>query len=71
MGRTPLHLAANEGFLDIVHTLIDAGANIGAIDYKGETPLQKATVCSQGNKTLACSQVITFLEMIETTRFNK
>lgn len=41
-GATPLHLAASEGLLDCVETLIQAGADILAQDDMGNTPLDWA-----------------------------
>ena len=39
---TPLHLATEEGHLEIVQALITAGANIEATDHQGNTPLHLA-----------------------------
>ena len=41
-GRTPLHLAADRGSVDIVHVLLEHDANVGAQDYKGRTALHLA-----------------------------
>ena len=38
--RTALHIAASEGYLDIVKLLIDFKANVNAADRWGSTPLQ-------------------------------
>jgi truncated hemoglobin YjbI len=42
---TPLHMAARRGFVDIARILIDRGADTGAVDRKGDTPLQRAINC--------------------------
>jgi hypothetical protein len=42
MGRTPLHLAVINRFLDgpdVIAALLKAGANVNATDYYGDTPL--------------------------------
>lgn len=44
--KTPLHVAAHEGFTKIVQTLLDAGASVNAQDISGLTPLNCAA--SQG-----------------------
>eukprot|EP00741_Cyanophora_paradoxa_P015539 tig00020902_g15000.t1 len=38
-GRTALHLAASDGHIDIIHLLIDRGANLNAKDRYGGTPV--------------------------------
>ncbi|KYO48936.1 histone-lysine N-methyltransferase EHMT1 [Alligator mississippiensis] len=40
--RTPLHAAAQKGFLEICHVLLQAGANINAVDKTRRTPLMEA-----------------------------
>ena len=42
MGRTPLHWAAEKGYLKIAKYLIHKGATINAADNEGETPLHDA-----------------------------
>ncbi len=41
-GTTPLHLAAINGYLDIVQALVEAGANVSAKDKGGKTPFAVA-----------------------------
>jgi len=41
-GKSALHCAAKAGFLKVIDLLIEKGANIDAIDNKGETPLFEA-----------------------------
>lgn len=44
--RTPLHLATVNGNLNIIRTLIEAGANVNLQDGDGKTPLVKAIECN-------------------------
>lgn len=41
-GRTPLHVAVEEGCLSAVETLISLGAGVGEVDAEGWTPLHWA-----------------------------
>jgi ankyrin repeat protein len=41
-GRTPLHLACQQGHLDVVRILISYGASLELIDNEGRTPLDLA-----------------------------
>ena len=41
-GRTPLHAAADLGRVEVAHVLLEYGANVGAEDNKGRTPLHDA-----------------------------
>lgn len=43
-GRTPLHLAASDGRLDIAQMLIEHGSGVNAVDDAGLTPLHKSLV---------------------------
>lgn len=53
-GQTPLHLAVGptvtDGLLETVRVLVSAGADLGAADEDGTTPLDKAR--SAGNPEL-------------------
>ena len=42
---TPLHEAANHGFVDIVKYLLDHGADIQANGHDNTTPLHDAVCC--------------------------
>lgn len=42
-GKTPLHLAAAKGFLDMVQILVNAGASLNEQDIEGNTPLHVAS----------------------------
>ncbi|MBY0352924.1 ankyrin repeat domain-containing protein [Candidatus Babeliales bacterium] len=42
MGVTPLHVAAKEGYTEVISTLVQQECNIDAVDWGGETPLHYA-----------------------------
>jgi ankyrin repeat protein len=47
-GVTPLHVAAASGHVECVKLLVEAGANIGAVDRSfGYTPIHSATLTSK------------------------
>jgi len=46
--RTPLHDAVRTGSEDTVRRLIDAGADVNAVDEDGRTPLHDAARTSSG-----------------------
>jgi len=48
-GRTPIFLAARNGFLDCVKALLQNGANKDVVDRKGNTCLQYATEMGEWN----------------------
>ena len=52
-GRTPLHVAANEGRPESVAALLDAGANIEARDHWGMTPLHLAVLSCRSPAVIA------------------
>ena len=41
-GRSGLHVAAAEGAIDVIHVLVDAGAQLSGSDRFGRTPLEEA-----------------------------
>ena len=47
LGRTPLHWAAEKGYLKIAKYLIQKGAAINVTDNEGETPLHDAVQCGK------------------------
>jgi len=49
-GGTPLHMAAGEGYWEVVRTLIKAGANPNSRFINGETPLRRAAVSTPPGK---------------------
>ncbi|XP_063824793.1 oxysterol-binding protein-related protein 1-like [Ostrinia nubilalis] len=50
LGWSPLHLASYFGHVEVVRALMEAGANVDAINDTGDTPLHKA--CFTGNEEL-------------------
>jgi len=50
-GRTSLHLACQQGHLDLVRLLVHKGANIEAKSHEGSTPFRVA--CLNGHKEIA------------------
>jgi ankyrin repeat protein len=46
-GRSPLHLAAEYGNLEIIDCLIKAGVNVNVLDSDGNTPLVYAVAQSE------------------------
>ena len=42
-GETGLHLAASKGHVEVVHQLLDKGAELETKDNYGWTPLSRAT----------------------------
>jgi ankyrin repeat protein len=41
-GRTALHEAASKGYDMMIYVLLEAGAQVNALDNKGDTPLHCA-----------------------------
>ncbi|CAK4490319.1 unnamed protein product, partial [Aphanomyces euteiches] len=41
--RTPLHLASNEGYIDVAKHLVDNRADVDAADIYGRAPLHLAS----------------------------
>jgi ankyrin repeat protein len=46
-GETALHVAAQEGFVEAATMLVQAGAQVNALDNKGYTPLKRALLYEQ------------------------
>lgn len=42
--KTPLHIAASEGFSDMFRFLMCSGADVGVVDKMGQTPIEKAVL---------------------------
>ncbi len=40
--RTPLHVASQNGHLDVIRWLLDRGADVNALEVNGKTPLSLA-----------------------------
>ncbi|KAJ0421135.1 ankyrin repeat-containing domain protein [Aspergillus carlsbadensis] len=49
-GRTPLHFAALGGQLDVVEFLLQRGAYVNALDYRGRTPLGVSISVHEGQQ---------------------
>jgi ankyrin repeat protein len=47
-GRTPLHWAAKTGDVELILAMIDGEADVLALDYEGETPLDVLEAHEQG-----------------------
>lgn len=47
-GNTPLHLAADIGYYDIVKLFVDSGADVNVQNKGGQTPLFLATIANNG-----------------------
>lgn len=58
-GHTALHWAAALGRLNIVSLLIEHGANVCRVNYKGETPLMRSAMIT------CCYENKNFAEMVE------
>jgi cytohesin len=53
-GRTALHCAAKAGFVNVVKALIEHGANVNAINERGQTPLDEV---EDAGKSIDCEPV--------------
>jgi hypothetical protein len=51
-GQTPLHIAAANNYLQIMQALVDGGADLGAIDHQGDTPLHTAAAMGRSAAVL-------------------
>lgn len=59
-GRTPIHVAATEGHVRVIESLVSVGGNPNAVDSKGWTPLHCAASRGHGKAVeclLECSSV--------------
>ena len=56
-GWTALHEACNHGYLEIVRTLIEHGADVSVKGLDGDTPLHDAAVNGHEEITIALIQV--------------
>lgn len=56
--RTALHLAAAQGYVEVVKLLIEHGANVNARDMIGNTPLHLASCLGSGSQGLAIVKLL-------------
>ena len=57
-GYTPLHVACEKGFPEIVKILIDAGADVDASDNLGNTPLMACVVADDAPGQSDCARLL-------------
>jgi ankyrin repeat protein len=74
-GRTPLHVSAWQGHLEMVELLVSAGAEVNAVDNDRRTPLQSGSwqghygmvrlLCERGSKIdHTCNQAIKIITCV-------
>ena len=44
-GKTPMHISASGGYLQLTNTLLKKGADVNVQDAEGHTPLILAVIC--------------------------
>ncbi|KAG8179340.1 hypothetical protein JTE90_007613 [Oedothorax gibbosus] len=47
VGKTPIHIAAEHGYIDVINYLIENGANVESYDERGRTPLYYSVMMDQ------------------------
>jgi truncated hemoglobin YjbI/ankyrin repeat protein len=57
-GKTALHFAAKAGFADVARELLDAGADLGALDDDGRSPIDHARRCADTTKRAAVTDFL-------------
>ncbi len=57
MGRAPLHIAAQYGFIDIAVHLTESGADINVLDSNNRTPLHLTTMGNERSHAL-CAELL-------------